>query len=48
MKPSDPVAFILSANLARRHMSKGQRAMAAVRAFDFDSVKKQDKEDDAL
>ncbi len=30
---SDPVAFILSANLARRHMTKGQRAMAGVRAY---------------
>lgn len=29
---SDPVAFILSANLARRHMTKGQRAMAGVMA----------------
>ncbi len=29
---SDPVAFILSANLARRHMTKGQRAMAGVLA----------------
>ncbi len=31
---SDPVAYILSANLARRHMTKGQRAMAGVRAYD--------------
>jgi hypothetical protein len=30
---SDPVAFILSANLARRHMTKGQRAMAGVMAL---------------
>jgi ParB-like chromosome segregation protein Spo0J len=30
---SDPVAFILSANLARRHMTKGQRAMAAARVL---------------
>jgi len=27
----DPVAFILSANLARRHMSKGQQALALAR-----------------
>ena len=36
---SDPVAFILSANLARRHMTKGQRAMAAARAIPDDSVR---------
>lgn len=31
----DPVAYILSANLARRHMSKGQRAMAAAKTVDL-------------
>lgn len=31
----DPVAFILSANVARRHMSKGQAAMAVARAQIF-------------
>jgi hypothetical protein len=29
----DPVAFILSANVARRHLSKGQAAMAVARAL---------------
>lgn len=29
----DPVAFILSANIQRRHMSKGQQAMAVARAY---------------
>jgi hypothetical protein len=29
---ADPVAFILSANVARRHLSKGQQAMAVARA----------------
>lgn len=28
----DPVAFILSTNIARRHLTKGQRAMAVARA----------------
>jgi len=31
----DPVAFILSANAARRHMNKGQLAMAIVRSKSF-------------
>ncbi len=30
---TDPVTFIMSANLARRHMTKGQRAMAGVKAL---------------
>jgi ParB/RepB/Spo0J family partition protein len=29
----DPVAFILSANIARRHLSKGQQAMAVAKAL---------------
>lgn len=31
----DPVAFILSANVARRHLTKGQQAMAVARALLF-------------
>ena len=39
----DPVSFILSANVARRHLSKGQRAMAVAKAMDFSSGKSQGK-----
>jgi ParB-like chromosome segregation protein Spo0J len=31
----DPVAYILSSNIARRHMNKGQRAMAVAKACSF-------------
>jgi ParB-like chromosome segregation protein Spo0J len=34
-KDRDPVAYILSTNVARRHLSKGQRAMAVARAADL-------------
>ena len=29
----DPVAFILSSNIARRHMTKGQQAMAVAMIY---------------
>lgn len=35
----DPVAFILSANITRRHLSKGQIAMAVAKAGKFSSGK---------
>ena len=34
----DPVAYILSSNIQRRHLSKGQAAMATVRARDFSKI----------
>src|SRR4051812_25489641 len=30
----DPIPYILSSNVARRHLSQGQRAMAVAKAFD--------------
>jgi hypothetical protein len=37
---TDPVAFILSNNVTRRHLNKGQQAMAVVRAklFQFETI----------
>ena len=34
---ADPVAYVLSANVARRHLSPGQRAMAIAQAQTFSS-----------
>ena len=40
---TDPVAYILSANVQRRHMNQGQRAMALAKAQTFSSGKFQRK-----
>lgn len=40
---ADPVAYILSANVQRRHMNQGQRAMALAKAQTFSSGKFQRK-----
>ncbi len=34
----DPVTYILSANITRRHMTKGQRAMAVARVLETNQV----------
>jgi hypothetical protein len=41
----DPIAFILSMNVARRHLTMGQKAMAAAiaRSFNDQSVRKVSK-----
>src|SRR5215831_4212019 len=39
----DPVAFILSQNIARRHLSKGQQALIVVRARIYESYMGQDE-----
>lgn len=36
----DPDTYALSANLTRRHLNKGQRAMIAVMAYDFSETEK--------
>jgi hypothetical protein len=36
----DPVAYIISANVNRRHLTEGQRAIAVVRASDFSNLEK--------
>ena len=40
---ADPVAYILSANIARRHLSQGQRAMVVAKAQEFSPGKSQRK-----
>jgi len=43
----DPVAFILSVNVHRRHLSKGQRAMAVAKAYSDYTLREQAKRADA-